>query len=198
MNLKMNKNSLFAILLRSPWWVSSGVALVVVVVAWAALPPQYKLFGMLISGPFWAVSAMSGWRHFRAPNPEYIEHRLQIFRSMSWQDFSASVQQALLRDGFVVTRLDSSEADFAIDTGERKGLVSCKRWKVPNNGVEPLRDLYQAMQNSDGQECIYITTGNFTQNAMQFAVEKKIRLLHGATLVQFLREIKTPVEQKNK
>jgi restriction system protein len=187
MNLKMNKNSLFAILLRSPWWVSLSIALAILAIAWVALPPQYKLFGMLISGPFWIVSAMAGWRRYRLPNPEYVEHRLQVFRSMSWLDFSAAVQQALLRDGFVVSRLDSSEADFAIDTGERKGLVSCKRWKVPTNGVEPLRDLYQAMKNSDGDECIYVTTGNFTQNAMQFAVEKKIRLLHEATRFNFLR-----------
>ncbi|HEV7856135.1 MAG TPA: restriction endonuclease [Herminiimonas sp.] len=196
MKFKMNKNSIFAILLRSPWWVSSAVALVILTVAWVALPLQYKLFGMLISGPFWAISAVAGWKKFRAPNPEYIEHRLQLFRSMPWQDFSAGVEQALLRDGFVVTRIDRPEVDFFIASAERKGLVSCKRWKVPTNGIEPLRDLHQAMLAQDGHECIYVTTGSFTQNAMQFAVDKKIRLLHGIALVQFLRELKAPDKKK--
>jgi restriction system protein len=196
MKFKMNKNSIFAILLRSPWWVSSVVALLILTVAWVALPLQYKLFGMLISGPFWAISAMAGWKKIRAPNPEYIEHRLQLFRSMSWQDFSAGVEQALLRDGFVVTRIDRPEVDFFIASAERKGLVSCKRWKVPTNGIEPLRDLHQAMLAQDGHECIYITTGSFTQNAMQFAVDKKIRLLHGIALVRFLRELKAPDKKK--
>jgi restriction endonuclease Mrr len=62
--------------------------------------------------------------------------------------------------------------------------------------VEPLRDLHQAMQQSGGQECIFITTGSFTDNAIAYAAEKKMRLLHGVALVTFLRELKAPVRAK--
>jgi restriction system protein len=38
MKLKMNQNSLFAILLRSPWWVSGGIAAALFTAARIVLP----------------------------------------------------------------------------------------------------------------------------------------------------------------
>jgi restriction system protein len=102
----------------------------------------------------------------------------------------------LLRDGFVVMRLDREEADFSIQSAERKGMVACKRWKTPTTGVEPLRELHQAAVANGAQECIYMTTGSFTPNAIAFAADKKIRLVHDVALVKLLREIKTPGPKK--
>ena len=39
--LKMAPNSLFAILLRSPWWISVGIALVFALASKALLPAEY-------------------------------------------------------------------------------------------------------------------------------------------------------------
>jgi restriction system protein len=193
MKLNIGKNSVFAILLRARWWVSALIAAFIALLGYAALPAPYKLFGTMTSMPFWIVSAAAAWRQLRAPNPAYIEHRLQMFRALPWQDFSAGVEQALVRDGFVVTRLNQSAADFAIAGTERKGLVACKRWKTPTTGVEPLRELHQTALAASAQECIYMTAGGFTPNAIAFAADKKIRLVHDGALVKLLREIKTPV-----
>jgi restriction system protein len=38
MKLKMSKNSLFAILLRSPWWMSFGLVAAIALAARALLP----------------------------------------------------------------------------------------------------------------------------------------------------------------
>jgi restriction system protein len=192
MKLSLGKNSAFALLLRARWWVSVLIAAFVALVGYAVLPAPYRLFGAMTSMPFWIVGAMAAWRQARAPNPAYIEHRLQVFRALSWQAFSAGVEQALLRDGFVVTRLEQAAADFSIVSGDRKGLVACRRWKAPTTGVEPLRELHQAVVAEGGHECIYMTTGSFTSNAIEFAADKKIRLVHDAALVQLLREIKAP------
>jgi len=45
MKLRMAQNSLFAVLLRSPWWISFLVALVLVAATQALLPAQYKNSG---------------------------------------------------------------------------------------------------------------------------------------------------------
>ncbi|HTH44332.1 MAG TPA: restriction endonuclease [Oxalicibacterium sp.] len=193
MKLSLGKNSAFALLLRARWWVSVLIAAFVALLGYAVLPAPYKLLGAMTSMPFWIVGAIAAWRQFRAPSPAYVERRLQVFRALSWQQFSDGVEQALLRDSFVVTRLAQASADFSIVSGERKGLVTCRRWKAPTTGVEPLRELHQAVLAGDGQECIYLTTGSFTPNAIEFAAERKIRLVHGAALVQLLREIKTPL-----
>ena len=47
--MKLNENSLFAILLRSPWWMSLTIALGVFVIARLFVPPLY--------------AAMGGWRN---------------------------------------------------------------------------------------------------------------------------------------
>jgi restriction system protein len=196
MKFNIGKNSVFALLLRARWWVSALIAAFIALVGYAVLPAPYKLFGAMTSMPFWIVSLIAAWRQLRAPNPVYIEHRLQGFRALPWKDFAAGVEQALLRDGFVVTHIDQEAADFAIQSAERKGLVACKRWKTPTTGVEPLRELHQAAAASGAQECIYMTTGSFTPNAIAFAADKKIRLVHDVALVKLLREIKTPPAQQ--
>ena len=47
MKLAMAKKSLFAILLRKPWWISIGIAAGIAVVARALLPEQYAIGGAL-------------------------------------------------------------------------------------------------------------------------------------------------------
>ena len=56
MNLKMKKNSIFALLLRTEWWVSGAIALVIGIVAWALMPRQYALYGIFTGMPFMVVS----------------------------------------------------------------------------------------------------------------------------------------------
>jgi restriction system protein len=196
MKLNIGKNSAFALLLRARWWVSVLIAAFIALIGYVVLPAPYKLFGAMTSMPFWIVGGIAAWRQSRAPSPAYVEHRLQVFRSLPWREFEAGVEQALLRDGFAVTRLNQAEADFSIAGTERKGFVACKRWKTPTTGVEPLRELHQLALAGGAQECIYITAGAFTPNAIAFAADKKIRLVHGAALVKLLREIKTPLAPK--
>jgi len=65
-------------------------------------------------------------------------------------------------------------------------LVSCKRWKAARTGVEPLQDLHAAKEAHDAQECIYVTTGELTDNARAFAGKHAIRLVGGSELARLL------------
>ena len=55
MKFKMSQNSLFAILLRSPWWVSFVVMAVVATLAAALLPQAYVAVGVLGATPFFVI-----------------------------------------------------------------------------------------------------------------------------------------------
>ena len=68
-------------------------------------------------------------------------------------------------------------------------IACCKRWKVANTGVGPLRGLHEAMRARDADECIYVAAGDFTANARAFATEKAIRLLNGAALVKLVARV---------
>ena len=77
MKLKMAENSLFAILLRSPWWVSVAVALAILALARALLPPAYVPFGAMGAVPMLVIGAMAALRQWRTPSPAQVEQTLQ-------------------------------------------------------------------------------------------------------------------------
>ena len=185
----MKENSIFALLLRAQWWVSGAIALLIGIVAWALMPRQHAVYGIFTGMPFMIVCIMVLWRKRGEPSAARVAEIMQAARAMSWKDFSVEIERALLRDGFEVTRIDQPQADFSIISGGRKALVSCKRWKAASNGIEPLRDLHNAVEAGGADYSFYITAGEFTPNAMQFAVDHKMRLVHGAGLAKLLREM---------
>ena len=187
MKLKMNQNSIFAILLRLPWWLSAGIAAALFAGARLALPAEYSLYAFFIALPFLVIAIHLGWVQLRAPSEAGIAKAMEQARAMAWSDFSAAVEQAFSREGHAVMRSGRNGADFQLDKAGRITLAACKRWKVARTGIEPLRELVSARQAADAHECVYIATGEFTDTARTFAAEKNIRLVAGAELARLLR-----------
>lgn len=177
MKLKMSENSLFAILLRSPWWISLALVLVFVLVAGALLPAPYVVFGVIGGLPFLVISIMAAWRQWHAPNPARVAEALARVGAMPWRDFSSLLEQAFGREGYAVTRLHGASADFRLVKGARVTLVSCKRWKAANHGIDPLRDLVVAKEAQGADQAIYISLNQVSENARRFAKEQGIQLM---------------------
>jgi restriction system protein len=187
MNLKMNQNSIFAMLLRSPWWVSGGVAAALFTATRLVLPEEYGPYAFFASLPFFVIAVYTGWQQLRAPSEARIAVAMEALRAMSWTEFSAAVEEAFRRDGYGVARSNTTGADLELTKSGRVTLVGCKRWKVARTGIEPLRELDSTRRRYEAQECVYIATGEFTDTARSFATEKSIRLLSGAELAKALR-----------
>jgi restriction system protein len=182
----MAKNSLFAVLLRSPWWISVGVAAGIALVSKAALPEQYVVYGVISGWPFLGIGMIAAWKQFRAPSAARVTDTLEKISAMSWRDFSGVVEDAFRHDGYSVSRLGGPEADFAISKAGKIALISCKRWKAANSGIEPLRDLHAAIEKQDAHEGIYLTAGAVSDNARRFATDKKVQVVQGADLAKML------------
>ena len=182
MKWELNKNSLFAVLLRSPWWVSALAAIGLVVGLRLLIPTSYAVFAAL---PLAVIAAYVGWQQLRAPSAGCIAGTLERLRAMSWDDFSAAIEQAYRREGYTVNRLPG-HADFELVQGARCALVACKRWKATRTGIEPLRELEAARRAREAQECIYVAAGEITERAREFAAQKSIHLVHGAELANLL------------
>ena len=189
MKFKMAEKSLFAILLRTSWWVSFAIAVGVMLVARVVLPEQYVVGGMMAAIPFLGIGFVAGWRQLRAPNAARVAAALKMVESMSWREFSTALEDAFRRGGYVTRRLDGSAADFEIAKAGRTSLVSCKRWKAASAGVESLRDLDALTKSRDAHEGIYVAVGSVTDNARRYAAEKKLRLLEGVELAQLMRGV---------
>ena len=65
----MSENSLFAVLLRSPWWISFVVVGLITLTAGALLPKEYFVVGALAGFPIFVVGCIAAWKQLRAPNP---------------------------------------------------------------------------------------------------------------------------------
>jgi restriction system protein len=184
--MEMNKNSLFAVLLRSPWWISIAVAAGIFVLAKSLLPEAYAPYGIFASLPFIVIGNYAAWQQLRAPSAERIAATLESLRGLSWDEFSAALEAAFRRDGYTVSRSKVAGADLELVKSGRVSLVGCKRWKVARAGIEPLRELDAARLARDANECIYVAAGEITDNARAFAAEKNVRLLQDAELARLL------------
>jgi len=151
MKLKMSENSLFAILLRAPWWISLLVVAVIVLASGALLPAAYVPFGVMGALPFLGIALVAAWRQRHAPNPARVAELLGQAAAMSWRDFSALIEAAFQRQGYVVTRLSHPGADLQLLKDARITLLSCKRWKAANTGVQPLQELASAQATAGRQ-----------------------------------------------
>ncbi|MDB5729253.1 MAG: hypothetical protein JWQ00_2458 [Noviherbaspirillum sp.] len=183
----MSENSLFAILLRKPWWISLAVACVIALLVAVALPRQFAWYGIMPALPFFIIGIIAVARQAGTPSAAQVAATIQGARAMSWSEFSGAMEEALRRDGYQVARLGIPEADFSISKAGRTSLVSCKRWKAASNGLEPLRDLLRCTEAREAQHGIYIATGEINEKARRFASQNGIRLVQGAELAKMLR-----------
>jgi restriction system protein len=188
MKFKMSEKSLFATLLRAPWWVSFLVMFGVALVAGALLPEAYKIAGMLGAFPFFVIGVMAAWRQRNAISASRIEELVEQARGMGWRDFSVLIEEALRQQGFVVTRLNDGPADFQIEKNGRVTLVSAKRWKAATVGAEHLRELLAVRESRDAFSCTCMSLGVFSQAAIDLANDSPMQLLKSANIAQLMHE----------
>lgn len=188
MKLKMSDKSLFAILLRSPWWVSLLIVLLFALAARALLPAEYAVIGVLGAFPFLVIAAMAAWRQWRAPDPALLAAALDRAAAMPWGEFSALIEQALGRQGYSVSRLGGEGADFRLERQGQATVLSCRRWKAASHGIDALRQLEAARQAQDAQQAIYISLGPVSEPARRHAQAAGIRLIHGQELALLMTD----------
>ncbi|WP_296542033.1 restriction endonuclease [Rhodoferax sp.] len=184
----MSDNSLFAILLRSPWWISLAIVAVISLLSAALLPERYVAFGVMGAFPFLVIGVMAARKQWHAPSAARVADMLARSGAMSWRDFSALVGQIYVEQGYAVTRLNNQAADFLLIKGAQRTLVSCKRWKAAVHGVEALRELVAAKEAHEAQQCIYLSLSPVSDTAQRFAKTQGVTLLAGQALGRFLAE----------
>ena len=186
MNWKPKDDSLFAILLRSPWWISVAIGGALGVIAVAFLPAEYRAVGAIAGLPFFGIGGIAAWRQWQAPSAARIQNTLAAVHAMSWPEFSRAIEDAYQRQGYRVSTVAKGAASFEISKDGRTALVHCKRWKVARTGVEPLSELHASKDARNAHECIYVAAGEISANARTFAAKHAIRLVDAPELAKLL------------
>jgi restriction system protein len=192
LKLKMAENSLFAILLRKPWWVSMAIATAVAALARMLLPERFVVPGMLGCLPFVVIAGMAAWRQRGLPSAAQSEQWLQRLRTMNPREFSAAVEAAYRHQGFEVQPIKSPGAELALRKYGQTTLLGLRRWKAASTGVEPLRDLQAAMKQHEADAGIFLAGGELGDKARGFAKAADITLVGAAELVRLLHAVGGP------
>ena len=189
----MAENSLFAILLRSPWWYSAAVGFIVVVLASLIARGQYLIVGVSLSIPFFGIAAVSAYKQLQRPNAKRVEEVAAQSRKMSASQIADKIAANYTKVRFESEPFKGNAAELALTRGYRKLLVSSKRFKAANTGIEPLKQLVAAGENAEATGYLYVTLGEVSENARDFARQNDIELVQANELAVYF-DLKAKIE----
>jgi restriction system protein len=184
--LKMAERSIFATLLRSPWWISVAIAAAVALAGRYIVYDKYAVPVITMALPFLVIAAISFWKKRDIPSAGRIDRTVEAVMAMSWRDFSAVMEEAYKREGFAVARANGA-ADFVLVKAGRTTLVSCKRWKAVSHGVEPLRELVAEREAQEASEARYVCITRLADKAQRCLEEEGVVLIDALELAKLLR-----------
>ncbi len=112
-----------------------------------------------------------------------VHHQIDPLNNLSWEDFERLVAGHYRKQGYSVTEKGGVGPDGGIDlllSKEGKTvLVQCKHWKTFKVGVQIVREQFGIMVAEGADETIIVTSGQFTEEAINFAAEKPMMTLIG-------------------
>ncbi|WP_404303122.1 restriction endonuclease [Alicycliphilus denitrificans] len=183
----MAPNSGFAILLRSPWWVSFAIATVIVLLCGALLPAHLAPFAAVGALPVAVIGCIAAWRQWRAPSAARVQAVLEAAGAMPWREFADLLERAWRAEGHEVQRTGGTASDLRITKGEQSLLVAARRYKAASHGVEPLRELQAEVQRQGARAGVYVVLqGTVSEQARSFAQGNGLALLEGGALAALL------------
>jgi restriction system protein len=182
MKLKLHENSLFAILGRSPWWISALAAAGVFGVTRLFMPIPLAVFA---ASPFLFIAGYAGWKQLRTPSAGQVAAALERLAALPREGVIAALEAGWRREGYEVSRPKGAQFDLELRRNGRTSVVVCRRLKAKSTGLDPLKELHAAGKDAD--ELIYVAAGEVTAQARTFATENRVRIVEGAELARLAK-----------
>lgn len=177
--------TLFSILLQQPWWISVLVGAAGFGIAQWVFPPVAPWVAL----PFLVIGLYVGYRQLRTVSPGQVEERLQALREMPWDKFSNLIADIYTKQGYEVSVSKSDAYDFTLKRNGHTTLLQCRRWKVNQLGIGPLKDLARAVHTADARNGICITAGGVSPNAAEFAAANPVEVITGIDLASLVGNV---------
>ncbi len=199
------KESILDILVLFPWWLILIITVLLYVTLTYIVPAfhfenlVFRAFAYaapkvapLISIILIVVVAVSAINQLRKGKMLESQSGLDSIRNLSWREFEELVGEAFRRKGYRVLENPGDGADGGVDLRLRKNgkviFVQCKHWKARRVGVKVVRELYGVMMAKKVSLGIIVTSGDYTEDARQFANDKPIQLIPGKQLLNLIAE----------
>ena len=114
---------------------------------------------------------------------------------MSWQDFEILVSAFFKKQGYSVSECGAGGPDGGVDLRLTKGskniIVQCKHWKTFKVGVKIVREQLGIKTAEGADSVIIVTSGRYTDEAIEFARNQRITLIDGMKLKSIITQGKS-------
>ena len=184
--LKMSQNSLFAILLRSHWWISLVVALFIVLLARLVVPEAYASYALSFAVPFVVIAAIAAAKQRHVPGEAQVRALVERVSPMGWAEFSALLEDAYRRQGGTVTRVEGG-ADLLVERSRRLSVVAARRWKAASHGLPALRELVAERERRGAHEALYVALNPLSDKGLLYAREHGVVVVDAAALASLFQ-----------
>jgi restriction system protein len=151
----------------------------------------------LLAAIFLALGGLSRVLALRRRRLLDLAMSLATIRALPQRRFEQFTAEAFQNQGYTVAQWVSTGQDCGVELvlkrGNEKVLVQCRRWRSESIDAVPVRELYAAMAAAQANSCVLLTTGDYSNDARQFAAGKPIRLIAGGELEKMLSGAKRAV-----
>lgn len=138
-----------------------------------------------------AVSFFRGRRQLELHRAVASNPTQDALEKMSWRDFENLAVETFRQQGYRVVERGGSGPDGGVDIelymGKDKYLVQCKQWKVSKVGVATVRELYGVMTAERAVGGFVVASGQFTDEARNFAEGRSIKLVPARSLLTMIQ-----------
>lgn len=139
------------------------------------------------------------WKYLSAkskqPEIKPTEWSLELLRRIEWKRFEELTAAFYREIGFRSETIRCG-ADGGVDAKlfqgnaqESTAIVQCKAWNARPVGVKPVRELLGVMTHQKIGKGIFITTADYTNEAVQFAKANPIDLVNGPKFLGMIRKL---------
>ena len=125
---------------------------------------------------------------------ENAKWNLNFLMSLEWKRYEEICKELLTirENGKLKVELTKVGADGGIDlkiTDSKNKLVGVGQCKAYNSKitVEKIRELFGIMASENAEKGYFFTTSSFTNDCIQFAKEKKIKLIDGNQQIEIIQ-----------
>lgn len=123
----------------------------------------------------------------------FLKNQLGYFQNLNPYKFEDQIAEMYRKYGYKATQTPYSNdmgKDIILEKKGEKYLVECKRYNKANTiGRPPLQKFYAAIIEEQAICGFFITTSDFNNNAISYAIDKNIRLINGKELLSLMQGV---------
>ena len=183
MKFKMAENSLFAILLRSTWWYSVLIGLVITAICIAITDAKYIALSITAGLPFLVIGGWACFKQSQQPSQKRVLEVTEQAKKMQALAVAQKIATSYTSNGYESNTYQGNGAELELKRAHQKLLVCTKRFKAANTGIDPLKSLVAVGEKVDATGYLYVTLGDVTDAALDYAQQNRIEIVQSSRLV---------------